>query len=529
MRLLDVLTRLVDNSLLVREDLPGQGQQRYRLLETIRQYGADRLAEAGEATCTRTGHRDWCLYLAETADRELRSGGEPEWLPRLDAEHENFRAALAWSEERHELEAVARLTAALWWYWHLRGLTNETHHLLARALTIQDAPVAVRTKLLNGAALFSYDRGEYAEAAALATQARTLCRQAGDARGAAFAQSSLGFIAYFRGEYDRAEALLGKGLTLARASDDPVNVARALNNLGVLALARGKLDDVRRLFEESLALWRQLRSDGLTALALLFLGRAAHDQGDQQRATMLLEESVALARRASYARAAGPALYVLGRVARAQGQHALATARFQQSLMIRREQGDRRGIAECFEGLASAAEAARKPAEAARLLGAAEALRIAIGAPLPPHAGPAREQILAGLRRHLGSRYDDLCAEGAGMPLDAALRFALGSGTTESTKHRRGTGRRRAAGTTDDDARDPSPAVLSPREREVAALVERGLSNREIAAALVVAEGSAANYVKRILAKLGFRSRAQIAVWAARHGADEIVDDAPTA
>jgi predicted ATPase/DNA-binding CsgD family transcriptional regulator len=517
-----LLARLVDSSLLVRDDPSGQSQQRYRLLETIRQFAADRLAEAGEAAQARSRHRDWCLHLAETGDRELRSGGGPEWLPRLDAEHENLRGALAWSEEREELEAVARLIAARWWYWHLRGLINETHHLLARALAIDTAPPAVRAKLLNGATLFSYDRGEYDQAEALATEARALCQELGDVGGAAFAQSSLGFIAYFRGDYDRAAVLLDKGLTLARAAHDPANVARALNNLGVLALARGELEEVRALFEESLALWRQLRSDGASALALLFLGHAAHEQGDQQRATALLEESVALARRTGYARAAGPALYLQGQVARSLGQHARATAFFQESLTIRREQGDRRGIAECFEGLAASADAGRKPTEAARLLGAADAQRAAIGAPLPPRTGPARERLVAGLKRQLGARYDALHAEGAALPLDGALRFALGGETAEAPSRRRGTAGRRAAGGADDRAGEPSPTLLAPREREVAALVARGLSNREIAAALVVAEGSAANYVKRILAKLRFRSRAQVAVWAAQHDLAEL-------
>jgi DNA-binding CsgD family transcriptional regulator len=211
-------------------------------------------------------------------------------------------------------------------------------------------------------------------------------------------------------------------------------------------------------------------------------------------------------------------------VSRSLGQHARAAALFQESLTIRREQGDRRGIAECFEGLALAADARRKPAVAAPLLGAADALRGALGAPLPPHAAPAREQLVAGLRRRLGSCYDDLHAEGAGMPLDVTLGFAIGSGSTAAPDRPRRVGGRRAAVAPDDGGPDPSPVLLSPREREVSALVARGMSNREIAVALVVTEGTAANYVKRILAKLGFRSRTQIAVWAARLAAEGTAD-----
>ena len=519
-----MLDRLVDSSLVVADRRPGGGHGRYRLLETIRQYGADRLEEAGEEGAARDAHRDWYLRHAEAVDPELRSGGERTWLPELDADFENFRAALAWSEQRGDLQAVARLSAALWWYLHLRGLMGEAHEQLSRALAIEGVPPAVRAKLLNGAAMVAYDRGEYLEATALAEEALALSEQAGDAWGAAFAQSSLGFIAYFQGEYDRAEALLRRGLALARASGDHVNVARTLNNLGVLALARGEPDAVRALFEESLTHWRQVGSDGPTALALLFLGRAAHERGEQARAAALLDESVAVARRAGYARAAGPALYLSGRVAMAQRQPGRATALFQESLTIRREQGDRRGIAECFDGLATAAAARRQPEVAARLVGAAEGLREAIGVALTPFAAAAHTQLVDGLERRLGEGFAGIRAEGQAMPLDEAVRFALG-GRPEPEGRRAGLGGRRPPGPTAVPESEPSPTLLSQREREVAALLVRGLSNREIAAALVLTEGSASNYVKRILAKLGFRSRAQVGVWAARHGFGAPQDD----
>jgi predicted ATPase len=178
----EVLARLVDSSLVVADDRPGQGQRRYRLLETIRQYSADRLAEAGEAVAARDAHRDWYLRHAEAVDLELRSGGERTWLPRLDADFENFRAALAWSEQHGQHgdhQAAARLSAALWWYLHLRGLIGEAHQHLARALTFEGLLPVVRAKLLNGAAWVAYDRGEYAEATSRATTAaRRRCSSA---------------------------------------------------------------------------------------------------------------------------------------------------------------------------------------------------------------------------------------------------------------------------------------------------------------------------------------------------------------
>lgn len=523
----DMVNGLVARSLVVREQPAGAEQPRYRLLETIRQFAADRLRDAGETVQLRDDHLAWCVRLAEAGYQRLRIGRAPGWRSRLEAEHENCRAALAWSEERPEHRSFARLVAALWWYWHLHGLVGETHRYLQPALAVETDLSPVRASLLNGAASFAYDRGEYGPAETYATEARALCQALGDKRGAALAQTSLGFIEYLRGRPDRAAVLLQEGLALARAADDAVTAARALNNLGSVTVARGDLAGARTLFEEALTLWRQLRSDGATALTLLFLGQVADQQGDHQRAETLLEESVTMARESRYARAAGPALAALARVARTRGEHGRAAALFRESLAIRREQGNRRGIAECLEGLAAMADTGRDPVGAARLLGAADALREAIGAPLPHAAGRAREELVTGLRRRLHWRYDDLHAEGAAMPLDSAVEEALDTRTPVKSARRRPCRDAGPIGSQDDDAPHPSPTFLSPREREVSTLVARGMSNRDIAAVLVETEGSAANYVQRILTKLGFRSRAQIAVWAARRSLTDEPDAEP--
>jgi non-specific serine/threonine protein kinase len=309
-----LLDRLVAHSLVVRESPNVLDEPRYRLLETIRQFAADRLVEAGETTQARDDHLAWCLEHAEAGYQRLRTGRAPEWRARLEAEHENCRAALAWCEERRDHAAFARLVAALWWYWQLHGLIGETHQYLTRALVFETGPSEVRARLLNGAAVFAYDRGEYAAAETLAAEARSLCDALGDRAGAALAQTSLGYTAHLRGQYERAAVLLDEGLALARTADDLVTAARALNNLGTVALARGDVEGARTHLDEALVLWRELQSDGATALTLLFLGQVARQQGDVPRAAELLTESVALARRSGYARAAGPALAALGPV-----------------------------------------------------------------------------------------------------------------------------------------------------------------------------------------------------------------------
>ena len=349
-------------------------------------------------------------------------------------------------------------------------------------------------------------------------EARPLCQMLGDPWGAALAQTSLGFVAYLRGDYNRAAAQLDVGLALARASHDAVTAARAVTNLGTVALARGELRtragalrggaDAAGASSGAMARWpchccfsARWRTSRVTA--------SRHRAAGGERGS---GAPVRVRTRGRFRPS-----FCLARVVRSLGQHARAMALFQESLAIRREQGDRRGIAECFEALAMVADAQRKPAVAACLLGAADTLRAAIGAP-SHHAGsppassswPGCGGASARVRRPACRRRRDAARRGR------ALRSGrwCGSGASAAPARSRS------------QAHPPHPLIgrltrarrtASPRECEVTALVARGMSNRDIAAALVVAEGSAANYVKRILTKLGFRSRAQIAVWAARH------------
>ena len=190
----DVLAHLVDKSLVLAEDQ--DGEERYRLLETVRQYAQDRLRDAGEAAAVRNWHRDWFLELVERAEPNLQGPEQAIWFERLETEHDNLRAALAWSEtDSGGLEAGLRLAAPMWWFWILRGHLREGRDRLERMLALSPAPTVARAKALQGAGYLAFAQGDYDHARALMEESLVLSRQLGDKRGIAIALAQLGRVA----------------------------------------------------------------------------------------------------------------------------------------------------------------------------------------------------------------------------------------------------------------------------------------------------------------------------------------------
>ncbi len=509
--MVDLLTSLVEKSLVALDDQRPDGQARYTLLETVRQYAAERLRAAGEDGLVRARHRDWCLAFAEAAARQMWVADQERWLDRLETERDNLRAALDWSwSEPGAVEAAGRLVAALWWFWHVRGHPTEGLRQIERALAA-DAGVSPRTRagVLNGAGFLAYYSGGFQRAVPLLEEALALAQAVGDGWNAAYALGSLGLVTpHLHGDPARARALLQEGLDLARANGDRFNVVRLVNNLGVVAMIQGEHELAWSLFQESLAGYRALGSTSMVAMSLTLLGRVAFFRGDAERAGPLLEESVAMSRAAGFTQNLGLALTGLARLTRTRGEPERATALFQESLTHRRAIGDMHGVAECLDGLAGIARVQGKPARATRLFGAAEALREAIGVRVSPSNRALSEPDLLAVRAALGQQaFAAAWAEGQALSLEAAIEEALAPPEPV------------AADATPRAARPEAAAgPLTPREREVAALVVRGLTNRRIGEALVITRRTAEVHVARILRKLGLGSRAELAAWAVEHG-----------
>ncbi len=466
---------LVDHSLLQtvgRSD----GEPRFRLLETIREYGLERLAASGEEEATRRAHAAHYLTLAHAAKPRLFGPEQVRWLEALEREHDNLRVALAGARERGDTIQGARLAGALWRFWYIRchlaegrGWLQEVVALSARAGTAQ----ADRVDALVGLAIIAYVQTDYDCAAAAAEESVFLTRALDDrpnlalslnilagvaryrslfARAAALGEecvaltrsledhwflalslSNLADVARFQGAYERAAALCDESLTLARGLGDRWGVAQALLGLGRIARDRGEADRATALLEEGLATVRALGHTRDIALALAGLGDVARSRGDIDRAMALCEESLTLLRPLGDQIRVAEALTALGRARHIQGDDARAALLHGEGLALFRAVGNTLGVAESVEGLAVAAgEAESTPRRAraeraARLLAAAATLREAVGSPLAPAERAARARDVADLRAALGdARFGEAWAAGQALSREQAIGEATG-------------------------------------------------------------------------------------------------------
>jgi tetratricopeptide (TPR) repeat protein len=423
--LLELLTALVQKSLVVYEE-DEEGRGRYRLLETVRQYARDRLLEAGEGEAVRERHRDWFLGLAEGTGPKL--GPPDSWMDRVEREHDNLRAALAWSGAQGQGEKGLRLGGALWWFWQVRSYLGEGREHLAGLLALPgtEARTMARAKALDGAGALAWFQGDYGAARALVEESLAIWRELGNKHGTAWSLTGLGIVARDQGEYGLARALLEESLAIYRELGDKRNIAWPLTILGEVVHNEGDSVAARVLLEESLAISREAGVRKQIAMSLDSLGSMAREQGDLEAARALHEESVAINCELGEKEVISWSLTCRGWVAHGQGEYGTARARFEESLAINRERGEKRGTAQNLEGLAAVAVAQSQPKRAARLFGAAEGLRQAMGTPLPPAERAEHDRSVAAVRTALGAEpFAAAWAEGRALSLEEACAYAL--------------------------------------------------------------------------------------------------------
>jgi tetratricopeptide (TPR) repeat protein len=422
---LDLLGHLVDRSLLLAEE--SEGEARYRMLETIRDYAQERLAESGEAAARHARHRDWAVDLVERARPAFFAGAvQPEWITRFAADHDNLRAALSWAHEDPDgAAAELALVAGLWRFWEVRGDFEEGSTWLDRALERVGGDVSHRrASALTGAGVLAAHRGNLAQAAAFHEASLQLNRELGGALAIASACSNLASIAIERNDLDRARELYVESIELSRPRD-PHGTAFTIVNLADLTARRGDDAEADRLFAECIDLFEQVGDEWGIAHAATRLASAARRRGDPETARRRFTDALAIHRRTGDRHAQARLLANIADVAGDHGDLADAEALYQQSLAIRSELGDRLGIATALERLAGVAE--DRPERAAALLGAAAAMRDTIGAPLSA-AGLARlDQFIAALHRSAESAaINRALADGRAAPLARTLARAAG-------------------------------------------------------------------------------------------------------
>jgi predicted ATPase/DNA-binding CsgD family transcriptional regulator len=472
---LDALLGLVDKSVLVAED--DNGTRRYRLLETLRQYGLERLRQpdyvdvacgvaALDETVLRRRHREFYLELAERFDADWFGPRQPAWTRRMCSELADLRAAMGFSLDRPaDVTAGLRLAGALYYFWYGCGEIREGRWWLDRALAADPEPTWERMR-------------------ALAAYARLLLLQ---------------------GESAAAVDSARQCLELARRFGEPFYVSHALQTLGLGSMYLGDRDSAPGYLRDAVAQATELGT-GSPAVAFTTFALAFSElliDGDPQGAAALLAHSSTICR-------AHGDLWWLGNVlcgsvipALRLGDIAQATSYGQEALRVRRSLHDEQGAASAVDFLAQVAAAAGDHLRAARLLGATDRYWQLVGGS-PFATGQWRQQRLhweTVTRQVLGeSRYETELRRGGELSLDDAVAYAL-----------------RDKPAADAGAGDPDGPRLTPREKEIAQLVGQGLTNKEIAGRLFISRRTAESHVENILAKFGFNNRNQVVVWYTQH------------
>jgi predicted ATPase len=387
---LGVLSRLVDKSLVITDITGREGQPRYRLLETIRQYGEDRLWLSGEETALRRRHLHWFCQLAEQAEPELLGTDQIRWLDGLEREYANLNAALRWSVEGGPAEVAAglRLGGALWRFWDLRGYIAEGRERLTRLLALPGATqdTEARAKGLFGAGMLALYQTDSPAALALFEESLKLWRELAHKQGLALVLQHLGFMAHRLGQYTAA----------------------------------------KMRYEESLAIWREIGGQWGLAETLGLLGNLAYWEGDYARARLLQAESLSIKQQLSEKRGLAFSLWSLGKVAYAQGDYPAARSLYTEAITMMYQLEDKGGVPFVLEAFGYLALAEKQPQQAAQLLGAAEALREITGSLLPPISRADHERDVAEIRARLSiEAFAAAWAEGRAMTLDQAVTYVL--------------------------------------------------------------------------------------------------------
>jgi len=475
---LDLADSLLAKSLLRRVDR-ADGESRFTMLETIREYGLESLALSGELPVMKRRHAEYFLALAEEAEPSMQGPEQGFWLDRLEAEHDNLRAALDWSlSSDGDGELGLRLSGILAWFWHCRSHLGEARRWLTRTLNHGESASLARVKALAGA----------------------------------------GWLAHIQHDSAAARPLLEEGRDLARTLGERWWVAWTVHLLGRVSYFEGDAQTTRALGQESLAIASEIGDDWLVAWALHLLGLAAQVEGDYPTARQFYEDSLVIRRRLGFLEGVSTIFGLLGMIDYREGNYAAAREHFHDGLVLIRGIDSGWLIGNLVADFAALAARVGEPERAGRLAGALMALSEAVSMrPIPlveANLGPALDAARHAIGEAAFAAEEQI---GRRMTLDEAVNEALALQVTARLDATRQGARIGTIASTSAPASTPIGG-LTPREVEVLQLIATGCTSQEIADRLVISIHTVERHITHVYQKIGARGRAEATAFALTHG-----------
>jgi predicted ATPase/DNA-binding XRE family transcriptional regulator len=418
------------------------GEPRVAMLEMLREYAEERLIESGEQAETQARHADHMLTFVERAAPELSGTKQGTWLARLEKEHRNAGAALDWASRNDDALFGCRFVAAIWRFWWMHGYPTQGLAWVRRFLDARDAapqsvPEEVYAKVLRGHVVLLSALGNFDEAYDSCRRALEIQRRIGDDAGLASSLTSLGIIFQFRGNFESADEAHREALEIRRRLLDDAGVATSLSNLSAVAFSRNDLSRAAALGRDSVAIYRRLGHESGIVHALTKLGLVATARGEYERAEEIFEECLRMQRAVGNVGSMHYSLVNLGFNAYCRGNYQVSLRRYHEALDLLESVPNKTSLARTLEDLGATIAALGDPLQAARLLGAGDALRSAIGSPLFPSERTSYDADVAKVREMVGPEaFDVQWRIGSSITLERALEEARATRPGEAeTRH----------------------------------------------------------------------------------------------
>jgi predicted ATPase/DNA-binding winged helix-turn-helix (wHTH) protein len=422
----NVMSSLVDKSLVQQSD-QGDGEPRFGMLETIREYCLERLGDSGEEQATRRAHAAYCLVLAEEGNPDLIETDRAAWLARCDIEHDNFRAALDWLFQTSDVEWSFRLCIALFRFWEMREHLSEGRRWLESVLRVGESGSAQeRAKVLVYLSTFATVQRDFSAATDFVERSLSIYQSLGDQWGVAVSMNARAIIACDRQDHSAAQSYFDETLARWRALGDRVAVARCLHNLANFVSGRGDYAGARTALEEAGRIFKELGDHSGAAWSLNQLGDIAREEGEVDAARELYQRALSAFREADDRWGIARSLTDLAQIACDERDPVTAHTAYREALALFVNLGHKRGIARALEGFACSALGQGDPARALAIAAAAAHLRQRIGAPLMlAEKSKLDDKLLPAWKSLDEPESRAAYARGWAMSLDHAIKYAL--------------------------------------------------------------------------------------------------------